>query len=67
MRQYPNQPHPEGCFCDECNPEFHPQNCACQGFVRKGAEKPIDACAKPTGQRPFQDGLAVLADSIAFP
>ena len=30
----PDRQHPEGCFCDECNPGFHPAACLCDGFAK---------------------------------
>lgn len=40
--------HRDGCCCDACNPEYHPQDCpgGCGGYGR------VDPESYPAGQRP---------------
>lgn len=51
--------HPVGCYCDGCNPDFHPQSCPCGGMVRLGKEREGDACWPH--QRDRVAGLSVTA------
>lgn len=33
--------HKDGCCCDACNPEYHPQACSCCGGEAKRDERPL--------------------------
>ena len=62
--------HQRGCYCDECNPDFHSQDCVeCSGFAKKGVRDPYYPCTmvrpetNPASQDSSQTAWPTLTDA----